>query len=34
MAANLDIEKTVDEIEESREIELDPLNEKEPEFAA
>ena len=34
MAANMDIEKTVDEIEDSREIELDPLNEKEPQFAA
>src|SRR5262245_36682224 len=34
MAANVDIEKSVDEIEESREIELDPLNEKEPEFVA
>src|SRR5499426_2983655 len=34
MAANVDIEKTVDEIGDSREIELDPLNEKEPEFAA
>src|SRR5262245_42198671 len=31
MAANIDIEKTVDEIEESREIELERLNEKEPE---
>ncbi len=34
MSANLDIEKTVDEIEDSREIELDTVNDKEPEFAA
>src|SRR5262245_58965067 len=34
MSANMDIEKTVDEVGDSREIELDTLNEKEPEFAA
>ena len=34
MSANLDIEKTPDEIEDSREIELDTLGDKEPEFTA
>ena len=34
MPANLDIEKTPDEIEDSREIELDTLGDKEPEFTA
>jgi len=34
MSANVDVEKTMDEIGDSREIELDTLNEKEPEFAA
>ena len=34
MSANLDIEKTPDESEDSREIELDTLGDKEPEFTA
>ena len=33
MSTNLDIERSADEIADSHESELDPLNDKEPEFA-